>query len=57
MDRVIGTVGPTSDNAVIVTHQTACGVTLCDIISAIGLIETLSDVCVFFDKSIVFYDI
>ena len=47
VDRVIGTVEPTSDNAAIVTHQTACGVTLCDVISAIGLIETLSDVCGF----------
>ena len=37
MDGVIGTVAPKSDNAVIVTHQTACGVTLCDVISAIGL--------------------
>ena len=43
MDWVIGTDAPTSDNAVIVTHQTACGVTLCDAISAIGLIEILSD--------------
>ena len=43
MDRVIGTVGPTSDYAVIVTHQMACVVILCDVISAIGLIETLSD--------------
>ena len=38
MDGAIGTVVPTSDNAIIVTHQTACGVTLCDVISAIGLI-------------------
>ena len=37
MDGVIGTVVPTSDNAVFVTHQTACGVTLCDVISAIGV--------------------
>ena len=43
MDGHIGTVVHTSDNAIIVTHQTACGVTLCDVISAIGLIETLSD--------------
>ena len=43
MDGVIGTLVPTSDNAVIVTHQMACGVTLCDVISAICLIETLSD--------------
>ena len=38
MDGVIDTVAHTSDNAVIVTHQMACGVTLCDVISAIGLI-------------------
>ena len=41
MDGVIDTVVTTSDNAVIVTHQMACGVTLCDVISAICLIETL----------------
>ena len=40
MEGVIGTVAPTSDNAVIVIHQSACGVTLCDVISAIGLIKT-----------------
>ena len=43
MDGHIGTVVHTSDNAIIVTHQTACGVTLCDVLSAICLIETLSD--------------
>ena len=37
VDGVIGSVVPTPDNAIIVTHQTACGVTLCDVISAIGL--------------------
>ena len=43
MDGVIDTVVATSDNAVIVTHQMACGVTLCDVISATCLIETLRD--------------
>ena len=37
VDRVVGIIVPTSDNAVFVTHQTACGVTLCDAICAIGL--------------------
>ena len=39
MDGAVGTVVRTSGNAVIVTHQTACSVTLCDVISAIGLCE------------------
>ena len=43
MNGVIGTVAHTSDNAIIVTHQTASSVTLCDVIYAICLIETLSD--------------
>ena len=38
MDGVIITVVPNPDYAVIVTHQMACDVTLCDVISAIGLI-------------------
>ena len=57
MDGVVGTIAPNSDNNVIVTHVSACGVTLGDVITAIGLIETLSDVCVILDYSINFHHI
>ena len=37
MDGALGTVTPSSDNVVTVSHQSACGVSIYDIISAIGL--------------------
>ena len=37
MGGVLGSETLSSDNAVIVTHQWAYGVTVCDVISAIGL--------------------